>query len=129
MSRPQNYIRDIDIRTEGNAIQVKLEGKAEASLYNMEGKLKGVNRHDTHPTNGYTMTEEELVEELKLMKKLNINCIRTSHYPPTPRYLELCNRMGFYVMVEADLETHGPELLEKYRLAEKEIEFGFWMQV
>lgn len=69
--------------------------------------MKGVNRHDTHPTNGYTMTEEELIVELKLMKKLHINCIRTSHYPPTPAYLELCNRMGFYVMVEADFETHG----------------------
>lgn len=70
-------------------------------------KLKGVNHHDTHPQNGYTMTDDELLQDLKLMKKLNINCIRTSHYPPSPRMLEYCNRMGFYVMLETDLETHG----------------------
>ncbi|MBR5613994.1 MAG: glycoside hydrolase family 2 [Clostridia bacterium] len=70
-------------------------------------KLKGVNHHDTHPINGYTMTEDELINDLKLMKSFNINCIRTSHYPPHPKFLELCNRMGFYVMVEADIETHG----------------------
>ena len=73
----------------------------------VEVKLKGVNHHDTHPANGYTMTNEELLEDLKLMKKLNINCIRTSHYPPMPIMLEYCNRMGFYVMLETDIETHG----------------------
>lgn len=73
----------------------------------VEVKLKGVNHHDTHPENGYTMTEDEIVRDLQLMKKLNVNCIRTSHYPPSPVFLEHCNQMGFYVMVEADLETHG----------------------
>lgn len=73
----------------------------------VEVKLKGVNHHDTHPVNGYTMTEAEIAEDLRLMKKLNINCIRTSHYPPSPIFLELCNRMGFYVMLETDLESHG----------------------
>lgn len=73
----------------------------------VEVKLKGVNHHDTHPKNGYTMTEEELLRDLMLMKKLNINCIRTSHYPPGPKMLEYCNRLGFYVMLETDLETHG----------------------
>ena len=73
----------------------------------VEVKLKGVNHHDTHPKNGYTLTNEELLNELKLMKKLNINCIRTSHYPPMPIMLEYCNRLGFYVMLETDIETHG----------------------
>lgn len=73
----------------------------------VEVKLKGINRHDTHPTNGYTMTDEELLQELRLMKELNINCIRTSHYPPSPKYVEYCNRMGFYVMLETDIEIHG----------------------
>ncbi len=72
-----------------------------------EVKLKGVNHHDTHPENGYVLTDEELLRDLRLMKKLNINCIRTSHYPPTPKFLEYCNRLGFYVMLETDLETHG----------------------
>lgn len=70
-------------------------------------KLQGVNHHDTHPTNGWSMTREEIVRDLTLMKQLNINTIRTSHYPPTPYFLELCDEMGFYVVLETDLETHG----------------------
>ena len=73
----------------------------------VEVKLKGVNHHDTHPLNGYTMTEEEILRDLELMKELNINCIRTSHYPPSPKFLEFCDRLGFYVMLETDIETHG----------------------
>ena len=70
-------------------------------------KLKGVNHHDTHPENGWCMTEEEILRDLTLMKKLNINTIRTSHYPPHPKFLSMCDEMGFYVMLETDLETHG----------------------
>lgn len=70
-------------------------------------KLHGVNHHDTHPTNGWCETNEELEKELLLMKELNINCIRTSHYPPTPYFLALCDRIGFYVILETDIETHG----------------------
>lgn len=70
-------------------------------------KLHGVNHHDTHPTNGWCETNEELEKELRLMKELNINCIRTSHYPPTSYFLNLCNRLGFYVILETDIETHG----------------------
>lgn len=72
-----------------------------------EVKLKGVNRHDTHPIAGWTMTDEEMRNELLLMKKLNINTVRTSHYPPHPKLLEMCDEIGFYVMLETDLETHG----------------------
>ena len=70
-------------------------------------KLRGVNHHDTHPQNGYCETDDELLSELTLMKSLNMNCIRTSHYPPTPYFLELCDRLGFYVVDETDIETHG----------------------
>lgn len=73
----------------------------------VEVKLKGVNHHDTHPVNGFAMTEEDLRLDLTRMKELNINCIRTSHYPPSPKFLELCDRMGFYVVLETDIETHG----------------------
>ena len=72
-----------------------------------EVKLKGVNHHDTHPQNGWCMTDDEIREDLILMKKLNINTIRTSHYPPTPKFLDMCDELGFYVMLETDLETHG----------------------
>ena len=72
-----------------------------------EVKLKGVNHHDTHSKNGWVMSEKDLLNDLLLMKKLNINTIRTSHYPPSPKFLDMCDEMGFYVMLENDLETHG----------------------
>ncbi len=70
-------------------------------------KLKGVNHHDTHPTGGWYETEEFLESELLKMKELNINCIRTSHYPPTPEFLNMTDKIGFYVIDETDIETHG----------------------
>ena len=70
-------------------------------------KLKGVNHHDTHPEKGWTMSDEDILRDLKLMKELNINTIRTSHYPPCPKFLDYCDEMGFYVILETDIETHG----------------------
>lgn len=70
-------------------------------------KLKGVNHHDTTPDKGWTMSEEDILKDLKLMKELNINCIRTSHYPPAPKFLDFCDELGFYVVLETDIETHG----------------------
>ncbi len=70
-------------------------------------KLKGVNHHDMHPEQGYYLSEEDIDKDLLLMKQYNINCIRTSHYPPAPYMLERCDELGFYVVDEADLETHG----------------------
>nr|WP_183602206.1 glycoside hydrolase family 2 TIM barrel-domain containing protein [Paenibacillus phyllosphaerae] len=70
-------------------------------------KLKGVNRHDSHPVLGATIPMKAMREDLLIMKQHNINTIRTSHYPNDPRFLELCNEYGFYVMDEADLECHG----------------------
>jgi beta-galactosidase len=70
-------------------------------------KLKGVNRHDSHPELGQTIPINHMVKDLNLMKKHNVNTIRTSHYPNDPRFLELCDEYGFYVIDEADLECHG----------------------
>lgn len=70
-------------------------------------KLKGVNRHDSNPLTGQTVSLKDMVQDLILMKNHHVNTIRTSHYPNDPRFLELCSRMGFYVMDEADLESHG----------------------
>lgn len=86
---------------------ISISDKYELLINGVPVKMQGVNHHDTHPTNGWTMTEEDMLQDLRQMKKLNINCIRTSHYPPSPRFLELCDEMGFYVMLEADLESHG----------------------
>ena len=70
-------------------------------------KLKGVNRHDSNADNGYAVSFEEMRRDLQMMKEFNINTVRTSHYPNDPRFYQLCDRMGIYVITEADLETHG----------------------
>lgn len=70
-------------------------------------KLKGVNRHDFHPRKGCAVSEEDISADLKLMKEYNINAIRTSHYPSSPYFYRACDALGFYVMSEADIETHG----------------------
>ncbi len=86
---------------------VKISDKGELLINGTPVILKGVNHHDTHPVNGWTMTNDELIIDLILMKELNINTVRCSHYPPTPEFLNMCDRLGFYVIDEADLETHG----------------------
>ncbi len=87
--------------------EVGISDKGEILINGTPIKIKGVNHHDTHPENGYTMSEEDIRRDLDLMKKLNINTVRTSHYPPTPYFLEYCDEIGMYVIDEADIETHG----------------------
>ena len=70
-------------------------------------KFKGVNRHDSNPYTGYTISMEDAIKDLELMKLHNINAIRTSHYPNAPWFVQLCEKYGFYVIDEADLEIHG----------------------
>ena len=70
-------------------------------------KLRGVNRHDFHPDRGAAVTEEDMLEDVLLMKKLNVNAVRTSHYPSSPLFYRLCDEYGLYVMSESDVESHG----------------------
>ena len=70
-------------------------------------KIRGVNRHEHDPHKGRVMTEELMLKDLKLMKEAHINAVRLAHYPNCPRWYELCDSMGMYVMDEADCETHG----------------------
>lgn len=70
-------------------------------------KMKGVNRHDSNPITGAYITREHMLNDLLLMKQHNINAIRTSHYPNAPIFLQLCDELGFYLIDEADIETHG----------------------
>ena len=86
---------------------VGVSDQGELLINNVPVKLKGVNHHDTHPTKGHVMDMEDIKLDLYLMKQLNINTIRMSHYPPTPELLRLCDKLGFYVVDEADVETHG----------------------
>ena len=69
-------------------------------------KFRGVNRHDSDPVTGYTISKEQALRDLQLMKQHNINAVRTSHYPNAPWFTQLCNKYGFYVMSEADVEAH-----------------------
>lgn len=110
----QPYLYTLMFENNGEVIRQSVGfvtyGINERSAFTVNGvevKLKGVNHHDTHPQNGYTMTDEEILTDLRLMKELNMNCIRTSHYPPSPKFLQFCNEMGFYVILETDIETHG----------------------
>lgn len=72
-------------------------------------KLKGVNRHDSHPKYGYCTSLTDMEQDIILMKQHNINCVRTAHYPNHPVFLELCDAYGLYVIDECDQETHGVE--------------------
>lgn len=74
-------------------------------------KLQGVNRHETDPDSGHAVSYDSMVRDVFLMKRNNINAVRCSHYPDDPRWLDLCDRFGLYVIDEADLETHGMEYL------------------
>ena len=69
--------------------------------------IKGVNRHDFDPLTGHTMSDKRLLEDVLLMKRHNINAVRTAHYPDDERFYELCDQYGIYVMDEANIETHG----------------------
>ncbi len=74
-------------------------------------KMKGVNRHDSHPILGHATPLEHMREDLLIFKRHNINMVRTSHYPNDPRFLELCDEYGLYVCDETDLETHGMQVV------------------
>ncbi|WP_309113142.1 glycoside hydrolase family 2 TIM barrel-domain containing protein [Saccharothrix sp.] len=71
--------------------------------------LRGVNRHEFDPDRGRAVTVETMRRDVELMKQHNINAVRTSHYPPHPAFLDLCDELGLWVMLECDLETHGFE--------------------
>ncbi len=70
-------------------------------------KMKGVNHHDSTPDKGYVMSHEDILKDIKLMKSLNVNTVRTSHYPPDPFFIIACSVYGLYVCDEADIEAHG----------------------
>jgi beta-galactosidase len=79
--------------------------------------LKGVNRHEHDPDLGQVVTVERMVQDIKLMKRHNLNAVRTSHYPNDPRWYELCDRYGLYVMDEANVESHGYGWGEEQRIS------------
>ena len=107
------FLYTLLIETAGEVIAQKIgirtvEVKNKRLLVN--GKpiiLRGVNRHDSDPFTGFVITPQQALRDLTLMQQHNINAIRTSHYPNAPWFAELCDEHGFYLIAEADLETHG----------------------
>lgn len=100
--------RDGEIITQKTAFRtIEISKDRELLINGVPVKLYGVNHHDTSATGGWYQTDEELIEDIKLMKKLNINCVRTSHYPPPPKFIELCDEYGLYAVLETDIECHG----------------------
>ena len=108
------YLYRVVLERKGETIEIKtglrsitISQQYELLVNGVPVKLFGVNHHDTSKFRGWCQSNEELRSDLQLMKDLNINCIRTSHYPPTPQFMQMCDEMGFYVVCETDLETHG----------------------
>ncbi|MDE6401264.1 MAG: hypothetical protein K2L54_01480 [Clostridiales bacterium] len=107
------YLYDMRIEANGEVIYERVGIRTttiENGIYLFNGKpikFYGVNRHDFHPEKGAAVSRADMLQDVLLMKKLNVNSVRTSHYPSSPLFYELCDEYGLYVMSEADIESHG----------------------
>lgn len=114
------YLYTIVIRNENEFLSFKSglrETDIRGGVFRLNGKpikIKGVNRHDFNCRFGSCVSYDDMKHEVIMMKRHNINAVRTSHYPNDPRFLELCDEYGLYVTDEADLETHGGDWAGKY---------------
>ena len=111
------YLYTVIIRCAGEVItdrigirEITIENKI-VYINGMPIKFHGVNRHDSDPVTGFTISREQIIRDMSLMKQHNVNAIRTSHYPNVPYFYELCDEYGFYVIDETDIEAHGPSEL------------------
>ncbi len=112
--------RSVDIR--GGKVgfkEVGIGSRGELLINGRRMVFHGVNRHDHSEIGGRTLTKEEMENDVKMMKRLNINAVRTSHYPNNPYFYELCNKYGLYVLAEANVETHGNMRLSGVELFRK----------
>ena len=104
---------DLEVRTGAERVSLRIGFRTvsvEDGLLKVNGKrilIRGVNRHEWHPETGRTLDEATMRRDLEIMKRHNINAVRTSHYPPDRRFLDLCDELGMWVIDECDLETHG----------------------
>jgi beta-galactosidase len=104
---------DAVLRTDGGDVRLRIGFRTVAiadGVLTVNGNrvlFNGVNRHEFHPDRGRALTEQDMLDDVLLMKQAGINAVRTSHYPPHPHFLSLCDEYGLYVIDECDLETHG----------------------
>lgn len=108
------YLYTLKLMTEKEVIteriglrEIHIEDKT-VYINNTAIKFRGVNRHDSDPVTGFTISTDQMIKDLALMKQHNFNSIRTSHYPNAPVFYQLCDEYGFFVIDEADIEAHGP---------------------
>ncbi|MEX2974447.1 glycoside hydrolase family 2 TIM barrel-domain containing protein [Streptomyces sp. C184] len=107
------HLYDGELVTPGERIPLRIgfrTVRVEDGLLKVNGRrilLRGVNRHEFHPRHGRALDPETMRGDLLLMKRHHINAVRTSHYPPDPAFLDLCDELGLWVVEEGDLETHG----------------------
>jgi len=111
----QPYLYTLVLETEGEVITDRIGLRAicvkDAVLY-VNGtaiKFKGVNRHDSDPVTGFVIGLEQMKKDLQMMKESNFNAVRSSHYPNVPYFYQLCDEYGFFVIAEADNESHGTQ--------------------
>lgn len=113
---PNLYTLRVDLMDKENVVESieqhvgfrKIEIKNAQFLVNGQPVLiKGVDRHEMDPDGGYVVSVDRMLQDIRLMKEYNINAIRTSHYPNDPRFYDLCDKYGMYVVAEANIETHG----------------------
>ena len=119
---PYLYTLDITLKKNGREIESvskkigfrKVEIKGGQMLVNGQPVLiKGADRHELDPETGYVVSVERMIQDIKIMKQLNINAVRTCHYPDDPRWYDLCDQYGLYVTAEANIESHGMGYDEK----------------
>ena len=107
------YLYQLVLETEGETIEEQVGIReivirdAVVYLNGQKVLFHGTNRHDSDPVTGFSVTLEQILTDLRLMKEHNMNCIRTSHYPNRPQFYQLCDRYGFLLIDEADNESHG----------------------
>lgn len=97
----------VDVQRAGTGFREVVAGPGKFTVNGKPITLCGTNRHESDPEDGQAVGEARMVEDVRLMKQHNINAVRTSHYPNHPRWLELCDEYGLYVIGETNLETHG----------------------
>lgn len=114
--RPTQYTAEVALKRKGQIVEVyrlpiafrKIEVSGNKILLNGKNlKIRGVNRHEFSPDQGWTITKDEMIRDLELMKQGNVNFVRTAHYPNDPRWYALCDEYGIMVMDEANVESHG----------------------
>ncbi|MCX5060189.1 DUF4981 domain-containing protein [Streptomyces sp. NBC_00201] len=117
---PQLY--EADLATDSERVRIRFGFRTvavgEDGVLRVNGRrvvLRGVNRHEFDPDHGRTLSLDTMRRDVELMKRHNINAVRTAHYPPHPAFLDLCDELGLWVMVECDLETHGFEHADEER--------------